>query len=30
MPELEEITAEDQAGCACTIDTPARPDAKPC
>jgi hypothetical protein len=30
MPELEEMTEEEQAGCACTIDAPARADAKPC
>ena len=40
MPEMEEITIEEQAGCGCetetragcasAVDTPARPDAKPC
>lgn len=40
MPEMEEITTEEQAGCgcetetpagcACAVEAPARPDAKPC
>ncbi len=30
MPEMEEITEAEQAGCACAIDAAARPDAKPC
>jgi hypothetical protein len=30
MPELDEITEEQPAGCACAIDAPASADAKPC